>query len=39
MDDLKSDVAEPPFWDDLLHRVPWCIEVLEKAERIRDEVL
>ena len=31
--------AEPPFWDDQLHRVPWCVELLSKAARIRDEVV
>lgn len=39
MDGMKTQVDEPPFWDDQLHRVPWCNEVLEKADRIRDEIL
>jgi aspartyl/asparaginyl beta-hydroxylase (cupin superfamily) len=38
-DGMKTGVDEPPFWDDQLHRVPWCVEVLDKAERIRDEIL
>jgi aspartyl/asparaginyl beta-hydroxylase (cupin superfamily) len=39
MDGTMTASVEPAFWDDQLHRVPWCVEVLEKAERIRDEIL
>lgn len=31
--------TEPPFWDALLHRVPWALDVLAKAADIREEVL
>jgi aspartyl/asparaginyl beta-hydroxylase (cupin superfamily) len=31
--------AEPPFWDDQLHHIPWCLSLLEQAESIRSEVL
>lgn len=31
--------TEPPFWDDQLHRIPWCLSLLEHAEAIRSEVL
>jgi Aspartyl/Asparaginyl beta-hydroxylase len=30
---------EPPFWDHLLHQVPWALDVLAKAAGIREEVL
>jgi hypothetical protein len=30
---------EPPFWDHLLHQVPWALDVLAKAADIREEVL
>lgn len=30
---------EPPFWDDQLHKLPWCLTLLENAEVIRTEVL
>jgi len=31
--------VEPPFWDDQLHKLPWCLALLDKAETIRNEVL
>ena len=34
-----AEYREPPFWDDQLHRVPWCLELLAKAEQIRAEVV
>jgi aspartyl/asparaginyl beta-hydroxylase (cupin superfamily) len=30
---------EPPFWDDQLHRIPWCQQLLALAEPIRAEVI
>jgi aspartyl/asparaginyl beta-hydroxylase (cupin superfamily) len=30
---------EPPFWDDQLHRIPWCLTLLEQAEPIRAEIM
>lgn len=30
---------EPPFWNEQLHRIPWCLELLAKAAQIRDEIL
>ena len=35
----RIEPNEPPFWDDKLHRIPWCRELQEKAETIRAEVL
>lgn len=32
-------LPEPPFWDDALNRVPWALDVLNKAGPIRDEIL
>jgi aspartyl/asparaginyl beta-hydroxylase (cupin superfamily) len=34
-----NEPNEPPFWDDRLHRIPWCRTLLEQAEPIRAEVL
>lgn len=34
-----TEPNEPPFWDDQLHRIPWCVSMLEQAEPIRAEVL
>jgi hypothetical protein len=34
-----TEPNEPPFWDDRLHRIPWCLQVLAQAESIRTEVL
>jgi hypothetical protein len=31
--------SEPPFWDSLLNRLPWALDVLAKAADIREEVL
>ena len=30
---------EPAFWDDQLHRIPWCVDVKQKASLIRDELI
>ncbi len=34
-----TEPNEPPFWDDQLHRIPWCMKLIEQAEPIRAEVL
>jgi hypothetical protein len=34
-----TPISEPPFWDGLLHRLPWAQDVLAKAADIREEVL
>ena len=34
-----SNPNEPPFWDDALIRVPWALDVLNKASKIREEIL
>lgn len=35
----QDSALEPPFWDDQLHRIPWCLQLLDQAEAIRSEVL
>jgi hypothetical protein len=30
---------EPPFWDHMLHQVPWAQDVLSKAADIREEIV
>lgn len=39
MNNQISPNEEPPFWDHLLHQVPWALDVLAKAAGIREEVL
>jgi aspartyl/asparaginyl beta-hydroxylase (cupin superfamily) len=36
---LTSLAAEPPFWDDQLHRMPWAVDVRSKGAQIKEEVI
>lgn len=35
----EATPTEPPFWDHVLHRLPWAVDVQSKAEQIRQEIL
>lgn len=34
-----TPTTEPPFWDHVLDRLPWAVDVQSKAEQIRLEIL
>lgn len=36
---IQGNTPEPPFWDDQLHRIPWCVQLQAQCEAIRSEVL
>ena len=41
-DDIKKTFClpqEPPFWDDQLHRIPWCLQLVDQAEAMRAEII
>lgn len=37
--DFSSHLAEPRFWNEQLKQIPWCVELKNRAEAIRHEVL